>query len=158
MTTLETAILIDIEPEEALVVKPASDVPALPAAQLPMRLRLQQGPSRFRKYDKTWEFSAHHSGLLLKEVLAQDWTILGALFLRPYLINHGWIGRARPAELHFTPQLFWFRVRRQAKLQRLMLALAKAVDIEPGRLYFYHRGAQINPQSTAAQVRCLLFS
>jgi hypothetical protein len=34
-----------------------------------------------------------------------------------------------------------------------MLVLAKDVEVEPGRLYFYYRGAQVNLESTVAQVK-----
>jgi hypothetical protein len=63
MTTLETAILIDVTPKEALTAKPAPG--ALPT-QLPATLRLQQYPYRFKEYDNTWQCSE----LLLKEILA----------------------------------------------------------------------------------------
>jgi hypothetical protein len=39
-----------------------------------------------------------------------------------------------------------------------MLRVAKAVNIKPSRLYFYYQGAQVNPQSTVAQVRRPLFT
>ena len=158
MTTLETAILIeDPEPEEALAAKPASGVPAL-SARLPEKLRFQRYPSCFREYDNTCEFSSRHSGLLSKKILGQGQTIIGALFLRPCIFESGWVGGARPAELQFLPKLVWFRLRSQGKLERLMLAFAKDVKVEPGRLYFYYQGAQVNPQSTIAQVRRTLLS
>jgi hypothetical protein len=158
MTTPKTAIVIDPEPEEALRDKLMSDVSALPAAQLLVRPRLQQDRSRFKEYEKTWEFSAYHSRLLSKEALAHGWTIVGALFLRPCLIEPGWVGTVEPAELVFLPELFWFRLRRRNKLKSLMVRVAEAVDIEPSRLYFYYQGAQVNPQSTVAQVCRPLFS
>ena len=158
MTTPETAIVIDPEPEEAPRSKLTSDVSALPTAQLPMRLRPQQDPSRFKEYEKTCEFPAYYSRLLSKEALAHGRTIVGALFLRPCLIERGWVGTVEPAELVFLPKIFWFQVRRRNKLESVMLEVAQAVDIEPNRLYFYYQGAQINPQSTVAQVRRLLFT
>jgi predicted transport protein len=53
----------------------------------------------------------------------------------------------------FLPKLVWFRLKCQDKLKQLILALAKDVKIKPGRLYFYYRGAQVNLESTVAQVR-----
>lgn len=136
MATAETAIMIDdLEPE------------------LPKRLRLQQYPARFREYDNTCEFSPCHSGLLSKKILAQGQTIIGAFFLCPCIFEPGWVGGARPAELQFLPKLVWFRLGSQARLERLMLAFAKDVKVEPGQLYFYYQGVQVNPQSTIAQVR-----
>jgi hypothetical protein len=37
-----------------------------------------------------------------------------------------------------------------------MLTLAENIKVEPGQLYFYYQGAQVNPQSTIVQVRTLL--
>ena len=44
------------------------------------------------------------------------------------------------------PELVWFRLGRKAKLQRLMFALAKAIDIKPSRLYCYYRGHRSIPR------------
>jgi len=151
MTTPPAANPIGLEPEEAPAAKPASDVPAA-LAQLPTQLRLQQYPSHFREYENTWEFSARRQGLLQEGALSPGRTLVGALVLRPFLFDFTSVGLIQAPELHFTPQLVWFGLRPHTPLKRLMLALAKAADYEPGRLYFYYRGAQVNPQSTAAQV------
>jgi hypothetical protein len=81
--------VIDLEPKKALRDKLVSNVSALPAARLPIRLRLQQDPSRFKEYKETWEFLAYHSRLLSKKALAHGRTIVGALFFRPYFIKPG---------------------------------------------------------------------
>jgi hypothetical protein len=125
--------------------------------QLSTQLRLQQYHARFAEYDNTWAFSARRPGLLEDGVLpakSNCVVVIGALFLLPFLFDLRRLpgGRLSQPELAFSPRFVWFRLRRRTPLQRLMFELAKAVDVDPSRLYFYHKGAQVHPQSTAETV------
>jgi hypothetical protein len=117
--------MFDVEPEEAPAAKLSSRAVA-PPAYLPTSLRLQQYHARFEEYKDTWEFSASLQRLLQENI--QGKIIIGALFLRPFLVKFPLTGSEQPA-LQFSPQLAWFRLRAQTKLERLMLALATAVDV-----------------------------
>jgi hypothetical protein len=124
-----------------------------PSAQFPVQLRLQQYHACFTKYEATWEFSARQQGLLQEGGPPLNHTVVGALFLRPVLLDFTSVGQAQAAKLHFLPQVIWFKLGSHIPLKQVMLRVATAVDIEPSKLYFYYHGSQVNPQSTIAQVR-----
>jgi len=60
-----------------------------------------------------------------------------------------------PTEIQLQPKEYWFRVKPINKLKKLMLRLATEIEVDPGQLYFYFRGAQINPESTFEMVGTL---
>jgi hypothetical protein len=76
--------------------------------------------------------------------LTKDTTIIGALFLRPFLLDINLVGSPQP-EIHYSQRLVWLSTWPQAKLKRLMLEFVGAMDVELSRLYVYYRGTQVNP-------------
>jgi hypothetical protein len=87
--------------------------------------------------------------------LTKGTTIIGALFLRPFLLDINLVGSAQ-LEMHYSQRLVWFSTLPQAKLKRLMLEFVGAMDVELSRLYFYYRGTQVNPYSKIIQVSVLM--